>query len=141
MSETPLPRRHEESPRPRLHIIGRDDRDARVTFSARTQAGYDSSPCDTESDFRTNPDRDLPSDRIIDGRRSNAFAKTLPERPFGNGVLESFRSSLPTPPDAYERDLTASVLAHRLERIEIELRNFVDAVRCLAETLGPKDAA
>lgn len=90
MSEFLHPRRHEESPpRKRMGATGRSvPGNGIVTFPASRPVLHDCTP---------DPDTDLPSDRIE-------------PRPFGNGILESYRSKLPTPDDEFDSTLAASVL-------------------------------
>lgn len=58
---------------------------------------------------------------------------------WGNGVIDSFRSKLPTPPDRTSDAITASLL---LIKIEQQLREIATAVGELADTLrDPNEAA
>lgn len=75
------------------------------------------------------PDTDLPSDRIVD--------RTVDARPFANGLLESFRSKLPTPAEEYDRQLAASTL---LEMATV-LLDMCANLRKLAATMTDSDDA
>lgn len=92
-----------------LFVVGRNDEHARVTFSAREPVQYDRTP---------NVGDEIPSDRIEPG--------------WGNGVLDSYRSKLPTPNEQYGDALVISILRRIAEthaKLAEDCRKLADALR------------
>lgn len=120
----------------------------RLFATGRTQHGeltvkHDGLPSDVE---HVNCSESIVSGRIAPGSRFvGAVAMTVPERPWGNGLLDSALGPTrraaaaldATPTDALDSVLAASVLV----RVADELLKIAASVRALAETLEPPEAA
>lgn len=74
----------------------------------------------------------MPKRPFVVGRIDSQGSVTYSGRPWGNGILDSFRSKLPTPDDHIRDTLVASILEQMAQthaKLAEDMRRLADTLR------------